>query len=63
MRQPGILGLHCSTSANALRYAYEATTLPETRLVMALQGVGWMCQFQKAIDQHLCIIRQACQPY
>jgi hypothetical protein len=47
MRQPGIYGIHTVTSVNGLRYAYEAAADPETRLVLLLQGVGWMGQFQR----------------
>jgi hypothetical protein len=47
MRQPGIYGIHTVTSINGLRYAYEMAGNPETRLLMLLQGVGWMGQFQQ----------------
>jgi hypothetical protein len=47
MRQPGIYGIHTVTSVNGLRYAYETAADPETRLLMLLQGVGWMSQFQR----------------
>jgi hypothetical protein len=47
MRQPGIYGIHTVTSVNGLRYAYETAADPETRLLMLLQGVGWMGQFQR----------------
>ena len=47
MRQPGIYGIHTVTSANGLRYAYQTSSDPQTRLLMLLQGVGWMCQFHK----------------
>lgn len=46
MRQPGIFGIHTVTSADALRYAYETAAPPESRLLMLLQAVGWMCQFR-----------------
>ena len=45
MRLPGILGVHCVTSANALHYAYRMASDAETRLYLLLQGVGWMAQF------------------
>lgn len=45
MRQPGIFGIHTVTSAHALRYAFETAGDPETRLLMLLQAIGWMCQF------------------
>jgi hypothetical protein len=47
MRQPGIYGIHTVTSVNGLRYAYETAADPETRLVVLLQGIGWMGQFQR----------------
>jgi hypothetical protein len=47
MRQPGIYGIHTVTSVNGLRYAYETAADPETRLVLLLQGIGWMAQFQR----------------
>ncbi len=47
MRQPGIYGIHTVTSVNGLRYAYETAADPQTRLLLLLQGVGWMGQFQR----------------
>ncbi len=47
MRQPGIFGIHTVTSLNGLHYAWETASSANTRLLMLLQGVGWMCQFQK----------------
>jgi len=46
MRQPGIGGIHTVTSVNGLRFAYEHSADPETKLLMLLQGVGWMGQFR-----------------
>ena len=46
MQQPGIYGIHAVTSVSALRYAYETSVDPATRLLMLLQGVGWMCHFR-----------------
>ena len=31
MRQPGIVGIHCLTSANALHYAYQTSAHDDTR--------------------------------
>ena len=45
LRLPGILGVHCVTSANALHYAFRMSSDAETRLYLVLQGVGWMAQF------------------
>ena len=46
MRQPGIYGIHTVTSINGLHYAYDACADPQTRLLLLLQGVGWMGQFR-----------------
>jgi len=46
LQQPGIYGIHTVTSAHGLRYAFDTASSPATRLVMMLQGVGWMCQFR-----------------
>ena len=40
--------VHAVTSANALHYAYQASTDPQERLLLMLQGVGWMGQFRTA---------------
>jgi hypothetical protein len=45
MRVPGILGVHTVTSVNALHYAFRVSGDSETRLLLLLQGVGWMSQF------------------
>jgi hypothetical protein len=34
--------LHANTGANALHYAFRASTLPDTRLLLALQALAWM---------------------
>lgn len=39
----GGTALHASTVSNALHYAFQASATPETRLLILLQGVGWMC--------------------
>lgn len=51
MRQPGIYGIHTVTSANGLRYAFETAADSETRLLLLLQGIGWMCQFHNFMSQ------------
>ena len=45
LKLPGILGVHCVTSANALHYAFRMSGDAETRFYLLLQGVGWMGQF------------------
>jgi hypothetical protein len=49
MRAPGIVGVHCVTSANALRYAYEHTANDETRRMMLLQAVSFLPLFRKVL--------------
>ena len=49
MRQPGIVGLHCVTTANALHYAYQASANDETRRLMLLQAAAFLPLFQKAM--------------
>lgn len=47
MRQPGIAGVHTVTSLNSMHYAFRTARNPQTRLLLMLQGIGWMGQFQK----------------
>ncbi|MFN3648501.1 MAG: twin-arginine translocation signal domain-containing protein [Armatimonadota bacterium] len=49
MRKPGIVGIHCVTTANALHYAYSAAASDETRLMMLLQGAAFMPLFREAM--------------
>ena len=49
MRQPGIVGLHCVTTANALHYAYQVSASDETRRLMMLQAAAFLPLFQKAM--------------
>lgn len=49
VRQPGLLGIHCVTSANALRYAAETTGKDETRLLLLMQGAAFMTMFRQAM--------------
>jgi hypothetical protein len=49
MRQPGIVGLHCMTSANALHWACQATGDDETRRVLMLQAAAFLSLFRKAM--------------
>jgi hypothetical protein len=50
MRQPGITGIHCVTSANALHYAYEASGNDETRLMMLLQAAAFTTLFRASME-------------
>jgi hypothetical protein len=47
MRQPGIGGLHCVTSANALHHGYVASRDEDTRRFLLLQGEAFMPMFRK----------------
>lgn len=49
MRRPGILGIHCVTSANALRYAADTSGHAETRLLVLLQAAAYMSMFREAM--------------
>jgi hypothetical protein len=51
MRKPGIVALHAVTSANALRYAYEAAGDDGTRRMMLLQGTSFVPLFRQALGQ------------
>jgi len=48
MRQPGIIGLHTLTTANALRYAYDTAADEETRKMMLLQSAAFLPLFRQA---------------
>lgn len=47
MRQPGIVGLHTLTTANALRYAYGVTGDDGTRKLLLLQAASFLPLFRK----------------
>jgi hypothetical protein len=47
MQQPGIVGIHCVTSVNALHYAYKASGNDETRRLMMLQAAAFLPLFRK----------------
>jgi hypothetical protein len=51
MRNPGIVGLHAVTSANALRYLYEASGDDMTRRWILLQCASFMPSFRDAATQ------------
>jgi hypothetical protein len=46
MQQPGIGGLHCVTSTNALHYAYTTSGNDETRRLLMLQGAAFLPMFK-----------------
>jgi hypothetical protein len=47
MRQPGIVGVHCVTSTNALHFAYQTTGNDETRRMMLLQAAAFLPLFRQ----------------
>ncbi len=47
MRQPGIVGVHCVTSINALHYGYQASGNDETRRLLLLQGAAFLPRFRQ----------------
>jgi hypothetical protein len=49
MRQPGIVGLHTVTSANALHFAYRHAADEQTRGLMLLQAVAFLPLFRGAM--------------
>jgi hypothetical protein len=50
MRQPGIAGLHCVTSSNALHFAYENAASDETRRMLLLQAAAFLPLFLQAMS-------------
>jgi hypothetical protein len=46
MRQPGIVGIHCVTSTNALYFAYQNSGKDETRRLMLLQAAAFLPMFR-----------------
>ncbi len=53
MRQPGIVGLHALTTANALHYAYTATGDDATRRLLLLQAASFLPLFRGAMGAKL----------
>jgi hypothetical protein len=47
MRQPGIVGIHCVTSTNALYYAYQTSGDDSTRKMLMLQGAAFLTMFRQ----------------
>ena len=48
MRKPGIITLHCSTTTNALHYAYQTSGDDETRRMLMLQAAAFAAMFRQA---------------
>jgi hypothetical protein len=51
MRQPGIIGVHCVTSTNALHYGYTASGNDETRRLLLLQAAAFLPMFRKFMTE------------
>src|SRR5437588_12655898 len=51
MQQPGIVGIHCVTSANALHYGYQASGNDETRRMLMLQAAAFLALFNKRLGK------------
>lgn len=49
MRNPGLIGIHCVTTANALRYAGRTSGNDETRAMTLLQAAAFMPMFRSAM--------------
>ena len=49
MRQPGIVGIHCVTSANALHFGYQTSANDETRRLLMLQAAAFLPMFRQAM--------------
>jgi hypothetical protein len=49
VRQPGIVGLHCLTSANALHFAYQTTGKATTRAFLMLQTAAFLTMFRQTM--------------
>lgn len=51
LRQPGIVGIHCLTSANALYFAYQMASSDETRRWLMLQTSAFLALFRETMKQ------------
>src|SRR5262249_24603730 len=49
MRQPGIVGVHCVTSVNALHFGYQTSTNEDTRKMLLLQAGAFLALFRTAM--------------
>jgi hypothetical protein len=47
MRQPGIVGVHCLTSMNALHFGFQASSNDETRRLLLLQAAAFLPLFRE----------------
>jgi hypothetical protein len=51
MCQPGIVGLHCVTSTNALHYGYQTSGNDETRCYLMLQNAAFLPMFREFMQK------------
>jgi hypothetical protein len=49
MQQPGIVGLHCVTTINALYFGYQTTANNDTRKLLLLQAAAFLPLFREAM--------------
>ena len=49
MRKPGIVALHAVTTTNAMRFAYDATAVDDTRRMLLLQNAAFVTLFRDAM--------------
>jgi hypothetical protein len=49
MRNPGIVGVHCITSINALHFGFQNSGNDETRRMLMLQGAAFLAMFRRAM--------------
>lgn len=50
MRHPGVLAVHCVTTANALHYGFQASGNDETRRMLLLQAAAFETMFRDFLD-------------
>jgi hypothetical protein len=53
MQKPGIVGIHCVTSVNALHFGYQASGNDETRRLLLLQAAAFLALFHKRLAGEL----------
>ncbi len=51
LRQPGIVGLHCVTTVNALHHAFQISGVDDTRKLLMLQGAAFLTLFREAMGR------------
>jgi hypothetical protein len=53
MQNPGIVGIHCVTSVNALHFAFTASANDETRRMLMLQAAAFLVLFRNNMGNSL----------